>query len=149
MLEMKTDKVKPFRKWLTHEVLPTIRKTGGYVGNDDLFVDTYLSHTDENVKQLFKLNLMTIRQLNKEIDYMKPLAEFAETVADSVDTIDVGQLAKLAHDENILIGRNRLFEWMREHGLLRNNTDLQSNMHYVKLSSGVMICLKERHLKET
>ena len=123
MLEMKTDKVKPFRKWLTQEVLPTIRKTGGYVNDEDLFVNAYLPYADENVKQLFKLNLMTIRQLNNKIDYMKPLAEFAETVADSADTIEIGQLAKLAHDENIKIGRTRLFKWLREKKYLRENNE--------------------------
>jgi len=114
---------RKFQNLVTDKILPTIRKTGGYVGDEDLFVDTYLPYADENIKQLFKLNLITIRQLNNKIDYMKPLAAFAETVADSADTIDIGQLAKLAHDENIRIGRNRLFEWLRKQGFLRSNNE--------------------------
>lgn len=126
MLEMKTDKVKPFRKWVTNEVLPTIRKTGGYVGNEDMFVDTYLPYADENVKQLFKLNLITIRQLNNKIEVMQPLADFAETVSNTNDLIDIGRMAKLLNDEHILIGRNKLFEWLRSKKILMsNNTPYQ------------------------
>src|SRR5690606_1640015 len=39
---------KQFKRWITHEVIPTIRKTGGYVANDDLFIQTYLPNADEN-----------------------------------------------------------------------------------------------------
>lgn len=117
---------KPIAKKFKAEVkkiLKDIRTTGGYIGNDDLFVNTYLPFADESIQQLFKLNLMTIRQLNEKIEYMEPLAEFAETVANSADTIDIGQLAKLAYDEHINIGRNRLFEWMRGEGYLRKNNE--------------------------
>lgn len=61
MLEMKTEKVKPFRKWVTSEVLPTIRKTGGYVANDEMFINTYLPNADAQTRELFRLNLSTIR----------------------------------------------------------------------------------------
>lgn len=52
---------KPFRIWVTSEVLPTIRKTGGYVNNDNLFIDTYLPFADDNTKLLFSSTLQTIR----------------------------------------------------------------------------------------
>ena len=54
MLEMKTDKVKPFRRWVTNEVLPTIRKTGGYISNSDLMVNTYFGTLDDTRKELVK-----------------------------------------------------------------------------------------------
>lgn len=56
-----------FRKWLTSEVLPTIRRTGGYVSNADMFVDEYLSFADEPIKNLFKLQFEYIGQLNERI----------------------------------------------------------------------------------
>lgn len=71
MLEMKTDKVKPFRKWVTSEVLPAIRKTGGYVNNDDLFIDTYLPFADDATKLLFKNTLNVINNQNKLISEQK------------------------------------------------------------------------------
>ncbi|MFC2182960.1 Bro-N domain-containing protein [Bacillus paranthracis] len=46
-----------FEKWVTEEVLPTIRKTGGYVNSEKLFVNTYLAHADDATKMLFKSTL--------------------------------------------------------------------------------------------
>jgi phage antirepressor YoqD-like protein len=123
MLIARTDKCILFRKWLTTEVLPMIRKTGGYVANEDIFIDTYLAHADDNTKSLFKLQLQTIRQLNNKIEEQLPLVEFAESVSKSVDTIDMKQLAKLVKDENINIGRNSLFEWLRKEKILMKNNE--------------------------
>lgn len=125
-----------FEQWVFDEVIPTIRKTGGYVNNDDLFVDTYLPMADENTKNLFRLQLKTIRQLNgiisdqnKTIEDQKPLVEFAEAVSNTKDCIDVGQMAKILRDENIKVGRNRLFDWLRENDyLMKNNTPYQKHI---------------------
>lgn len=64
MLEAKTEKCKPFRKWVTNEVLPTIRKTGGYVDNSNKFVDNYFSNLSLEVKQAIKQELVN---RNKEL----------------------------------------------------------------------------------
>lgn len=56
-----------FTDWVTMEVLPTIRKTGGYVNNEELFLDTYLPGVDENVRSLFKLTLGQLRSANEKI----------------------------------------------------------------------------------
>ena len=53
ILESRKENARKFRKWVTSDVLPTIRKTGGYVNNDNLFIDTYLPFADENTKLLF------------------------------------------------------------------------------------------------
>ena len=58
---------KRFKHWVTSEVLPTIRKTGGYVNNDNLFIDTYLPFADENTKLLFSTTLQTIRNQNEQL----------------------------------------------------------------------------------
>lgn len=86
---LRSDKpqAKPFRKWITSEVLPTIRKTGGYVSNDDMFINNYLPFADDNTKQLFKLTLSTINQLNHKIEIDKPKVEFAEAIQVSEDCI--------------------------------------------------------------
>lgn len=121
MLEMKTDKVKPFRKWVTSEVLPTIRKTGGYVSNDDLFINTYLPFADEPTKMLFRTTLTTINQLNAKIEKDRPLVEFAECVGVSEDCISMGEMAKIATKNGIKIGRTRLFELLRNKKILQRD----------------------------
>lgn len=77
ILSSKLEKAKAFKHWVTAEVLPTIRKTGGYInqGQEDLFIDTYMPFLDENYKNLFKLNLQALDQQNKTIRKQKIIIE--------------------------------------------------------------------------
>lgn len=77
ILSSKLEKAKVFKHWVTSEVLPTIRKTGGYInqGQEDLFIDTYMPFLDENYKNLFKLNLQALDQQNKTIRKQKIIIE--------------------------------------------------------------------------
>jgi len=65
--EIKIKAVK-FKKWVFEEVLPTIRKTGGYVDNDEVFIDTYLPFVDDTTKAFFKSNLIALRNQNRVIE---------------------------------------------------------------------------------
>lgn len=121
VLASRMPNAKKFKRWVTSEVLPTIRRTGGYVGNEDLFVESYLPFADDAVKNLFRLNLMTIRQLNEKIRRDEPLVQFANQVADTENVIDIGRMAKLANEENIRIGRNTLFRWLKGRKILMSN----------------------------
>ena len=107
-----------FESWIFDEVLPTIRKTGGYVANEDVFVETYLPFADEPIKQLFRIQCRVINQLNKRIRKDEPKVKFADHVGDSTNLIDVNKMAKLCADHGIRIGRNRLFAWLRSRGIL-------------------------------
>lgn len=114
---------KQFKRWITHEVLPTIRKTGGYVANEDLFIETYLQHADEQTKLLFKGTLETIRKQNlliqekdRQLEEAKPKVEFAEAFQASESDVEVGALAKTLASAGINIGRNRLFKWLKDNG---------------------------------
>lgn len=60
-----------FTNWIADKVLPIIRKTGGYVNNDDLFIATYLPYADESTKLMFKSNLSTVRKQNEIIEKQK------------------------------------------------------------------------------
>ena len=118
-----------FEKWVFDEVLPTIRKTGGYVDDPDKFADYYLPFADEATKQMFKIQHEYIRQLHSKIDIDKPKVDFADQVADTANVIDMGEMAKLANDRGIRIGRNRLFAWLRVMGILMmNNIPYQEYM---------------------
>ena len=107
-----------FESWIFDEVLPTIRKTGGYVANEDVFVETYLPFADEPIKQLFRIQCRVINQLNERIRKDESKVKFADHVSDSTNLIDVNKMAKLCADHGIRIGRNRLFAWMRARGIL-------------------------------
>ena len=67
VLGSRKPEAKQFKRGITHEVIPTIRKTGGYVNNDDLFVNTYLPNADDTTKALFRSTLETIRTQNAKI----------------------------------------------------------------------------------
>jgi prophage antirepressor-like protein len=71
-----------FESWVFDEVLPTIRKTGGYVANEDLFIKTYLPYADNNIKSLFKMTLKVINQQNQRIEADKPKVEYFDALVD-------------------------------------------------------------------
>ena len=121
VLASKLPNAKKIKKWVTSEVLPTIRKTGGYVDDPDKFADYYLPFADEATKQMFKIQHEYIRQLHSKINTDKPKVDFADQVADTTNVIDMGEMAKLAADRGIRIGRNRLFSWLRVKGILMMN----------------------------
>ena len=110
-----------FESWIFDEILPQINHTGGYVSNEDMFIENYLPFLDEPYKNLFRLQMTFISKLNERIRNDKPLVDFALHVADSEDLIDMNAMAKLAADENFNIGRTRLFRWLKEMGVLMSN----------------------------
>lgn len=119
ILGSRKPEAKAFKRWITHEVLPTIRKTGGYVSDDELFVNTYLQHADDQTKIMFKATLETVRKQNEKIAIMQPKADFFDAVTDSKDAIDIGTAAKVLAIPGV--GRNTLFHRLREKGILMSN----------------------------
>ena len=94
ILSSKLPTAKQFKRWVTSEILPTIRKTGGYVNNTDMFVNTYLPFADDNTKNLFRLQLETIAQLNNKIEEQKPKVEYCEKVLNKDGLITTTMIAK-------------------------------------------------------
>ena len=110
-----------FRKWLTSEVIPTIRRTGGYVSNEEMFIENYLPFLEEPYRNLFRLQMTAIKKLNERIRHNQPLVDFANQVAGTENLIDMNAMAKLAADEHFKIGRTRLFRWLKYMGVLMAN----------------------------
>ena len=110
-----------FESWIFDDILPTIRRTGGYVSNEEMFIENYLPFLDEPYKNLFRLQMTFISKLNERIRNDKPLVDFALHVADSDDLIDMNAMAKLARAENIPVGRNKLYSWLKRTGVLMSN----------------------------
>lgn len=136
-------KAERFESWVFDEVLPTIRKTGGYVANEDSFINTYLPNADEQTKLMFKSQLEVIRNLNNRIEADKPKVLFAEAVDTAKTSILVGDLAKLLKQNGIDIGQKRLFKWLRENGYLMKNGD-SKNMPTQKAMELNLFEVKER-----
>ena len=138
VLSSKMPKAKEFRRWVTSHVLPTIRRTGGYVANEDMFIENYLPFLEEPYQGLFRLQMMAINQLNERIRHDQPLVEFANQVSNTENLIDMNAMAKLAIEENIPIGRNRLFRWLRENEIL-----MSGNLPYQKYIDRGYFAVKE------
>ncbi|MCY9532920.1 hypothetical protein M5X04_26790 [Paenibacillus alvei] len=86
----KLPNAEQFESWVFDEVLPTIRKTGGYVANDELFIKTYLPHADEQTVLIFRATLETVRGLNDKIQTQQAEIEHKEAViVGLVDEIDL------------------------------------------------------------
>ena len=110
-----------FERWIFDDVLPTIRRTGGYVSNEEMFIENYLPFLDEPYRDLFRLQMTAIEKLNERIRHDQPLVEFANQVAGTDNLIDMNAMAKLARAENIPVGRNRLYSWLKGKGVLMAN----------------------------
>ena len=115
VLSSKLPGAKKFKRWVTAEVLPTIRKTGGYQLPKD-FPSALRALADATEKLLA---VETEREANR------PKVLFADAVSTAKTSILVGELAKLLKQNGVDIGQNRLFGWLRENGFLirRNGTD--------------------------
>ncbi len=135
VLGSRKPEAREFRRWITHEVIPAIRQTGGYVGNDDLFLQTYLPYADESTKAMFRATLATINDQNRKIaeqsrkiEQDAPKVLFASSVEASSTGILIGALAKLLRQNGVAVGQNRLFERMRKDGYLIRRPGSDWNM---------------------
>lgn len=103
---------KRFKRWVTHEVLPAIRRDGGYM----------VARADETPEETMARAVLianeTIKRQRAQIDEMRPKALFADAVAASDGTCLIGELAKMLRQNGVEIGQNRLFERLREDGYL-------------------------------
>lgn len=109
---LRSDKpeAKPFRKWVTSEVLPSIRKNGGYIANQENLTP------EQIVANALIVAQNIISKKDKQIEQMKPKAEFFDAVADSRTAISMNEVSKVLGIKGY--GRNNLFEFLRNNGIL-------------------------------
>ena len=117
VLSSKLPSAKKFKRWVTSEVLPALRKTGQYQVKE-------LSGQELMAKALIEAQSVLAAK-DKQIEAMKPKVVFADAVATSHTSILVGELAKILKQNGIEMGQKRLFAWLRENGFLikRKGTD--------------------------
>ena len=119
ILSSKLPKAKEFKRWVTSEVLPSIRKTGGYIaGANEMSDEEIMAKALLIGKRTIEQQKERIKQLESDTTRMKPKEIFADAVSASKQSILVGELAKLLRQNGVEIGQNKLFAWLREHGYL-------------------------------
>ena len=110
---------KKFRKWVTSEVLPSIRKNGGYiVGQENLSDDELLAKALMVAQNKIAERDRIISEKQERIEQMRPKEIFADAVSASRTSILIGDLAKLICQNGFQIGQKRLFDWLRDNGYL-------------------------------
>lgn len=106
-----------FKRWITHEVLPAIRKHGAYMTDEKAYDITH-DRSGAVLADLLQQAADQLKAKDVQIAEMKPKALFADAVSTSNSSILIGQLAKILKQNGIEIGQNRLFKWLRDHGYL-------------------------------
>jgi len=117
IFQSRKESAERFTDWVTGEVLPSIRKNGGYIAgqetmSDDELMAKALLVANNKIAERDKI----IEQKQARIEQMKPKEIFADAVSASHTSILVGDLAKLICQNGYKIGQNRLFDWLRDNG---------------------------------
>lgn len=112
IFQSRKESAERFTEWVTSEVLPSIRKNGGYIVGQENMTD------DELMAKALMVAQNKIAERDKQIERMKPKEIFADAVSASETSILVGDLAKLISQNGYKIGQKRLFEWLRTNNFL-------------------------------
>lgn len=116
ILSSKLPNAKKFKRWVTSEILPAIRKTGSYSIQskpDSYMIEDPIARAERWIEEQKEK-----KALENKIEEQKPLVEYAEHIQASKDVIDMKSMAKLASKNGVKIGRNKLFAFLRNRGIL-------------------------------
>lgn len=140
----KLESAKRFKRWVTSEVLPSIRKHGVYA--TDNVIENTLNNPDYiiNILTEYKKEKEHNLTLEKQIKDNKPKVLFADSVAGSDNSILVGELAKLLKQNGIDVGQNRLFKWLRNNGYLIKKSGESYNLPTQKSMDLEILDIKKR-----
>lgn len=128
VLSSKLPTAKKFKRWVTNEVIPSIRKHGAYMTPETLEKVLLSPDTLMQLAQNLKDEQEKRKVLETKIEQDKPKVLFADAVASAKTSILIGELAKLLKQNGVDIGQNRLFEWMRQNGYLIRRQGNDYNM---------------------
>ena len=134
-ISYRQNQLKKFKRWITHEVIPSIRKNGGYIaGQEEMTPAEIMAKAVLLAQKTIADREARIAALTEENAILTPKAEFADAITASKATILIGNLATLIKQNGYDIGQNRLFRYLRENGYLvsqkgdRYNTPTQRAM---------------------
>lgn len=149
VMRSRKPEAKEFQRWVTHEVLLSIRRHGVYA--TDVTIDSILNDPDFGIRLLTNLKDERARRREAEraIEAQKPKVLFADSVAASRTTILVGELAKILKGNGVDIGQNRLFQWMRDNGYLISRKGTDFNMPTQKAMELGLFFIKETNVQHS
>ncbi len=125
ILSSKLPTAQKFKHWVTHEVLPAIRKHGAYMTDAKAAAIV----TDKcSLADLLQQAAEQLKRKDIQIEQMRPKALFADAVSTSDTPILVGELAKILHQNGVSMGQNRMFRWLRDNGYLISKKGTSYNM---------------------
>ena len=125
IMSSRKPEAKQFKKWVTSEVLPSIRKHGMYA------MDDLINNPDLAIKALTALKEEREKNARQEAENeeLKPKAEIADAITGTPYTISVGEMAKMLNQNGVDIGQNRFYKWLRANGyIMGTNTPTQKAM---------------------
>lgn len=112
ILASRKPEAKDFKRWITHEVIPAIRKTGGYMINENNMTD------DELIQKALIMATNKLKERERQLKEQEHKVLFADSVTASETSILIRDMAKLLKQNNINVGEKRLFQWLRDNGYL-------------------------------
>lgn len=136
ILDSRKPEAKKFRKWVTSEVLPAIRRTGGYLAtNADDTPEMIMARAVIVARATIENQSRQIAEQSAKIEADAPKVLFAEAVAGSKSTCLIGELAKIISQNGYAIGQNRLFKWLRDNGYLGKHGECYNipNQRYIEM----------------
>lgn len=141
----KLDSAKRFKRWVTSEVLPSIRGNGAYIaGQENMTPEQIMAAGLQAAQKIIESKNQQIEAQKTDIQRMKPKEIFADAVSASHTSILIGALAKIISQNGVQIGQNRLFAWMRENGYLITRRGADYNMPTQKSMEIKLFEIKER-----
>ena len=137
VMSSKLPGAKKFKRWVTSEVLPSIRKHGGYItGQEEL-------SGEELMAKALMFAEKKLKEKDAQIHEMQPKALFADAVAASGNSILIGELAKMLRQNGVDMGEKRLFAWLRDNGYLVKRKGTDYNMPTQKSMEMGLFQIKE------
>ncbi len=119
IMRSRKPEAREFQRWVTHEVLPSIRKHGGYMlGQERMTPEQMLAASIRWLESRIREQEETIASQSAQLEEQKPKVLFADAVSASDGTCLVGELAKMLRQNGVQVGQNRLFARLREDGWL-------------------------------
>lgn len=146
VMRSKLPDAEQFQDWVVEEVLPSIRKSGGYISGQEQMSDLELvskaflvvNRQLEERNKTIALQDQEIEKQKKKIEKLEPKAKFADAIGSADNCISVGEMAKLLCQNGFQTGQRRLFDRLRNEGYIMRNAQGRYIPMQMSMNLGIM-----------